>query len=247
MLDFEISETNIATLRPHGALSSSDFAKLTSAIDAYINENDKVPSLLIDAERMPHWDSLGAMRDHLHFVRNHHKLVKKVAFVGDTTALKILPLIADHFVSAKVRWFSSAKLDDAKRWAESSEDHPGAFEPIPGLPSDTIGVELQGIITSQDYRDMLVPLVDEKLNDHESLKILILAGDRFESYSERAAWDDIRFGFSHRANFSHIALVTDIGWLRHGAKLFAPLMKADLHLFDISEFDDAVSWIKAAG
>jgi len=46
------------------------------------------------------------------------------------------------------------------------------------------------------------------------------------------------------ADFGRIALVTDIGWMRTAARLFAPLMRAEMHIFALDEIEDARSWIK---
>ena len=82
-------------------------------LDTRINETDAVPNLVIVLDRLPHWDSLGALASHFEFVRVHQKVVRKVAVVGDSPLLSIAPEIANFLVSAKVRRFPSAKLEDA--------------------------------------------------------------------------------------------------------------------------------------
>ncbi|MEP6866925.1 MAG: STAS/SEC14 domain-containing protein [Novosphingobium sp.] len=244
MIEVDFCGDNIVMLTPKGNLTAEDFSELSVAIDGYINGTDKIPNLVIHAGQLPNWDDFRAIKEHMRFVRNHHRLVKKVAIIGDTLALKALPLLMDHFVAAKIRRFSEAKIAEALIWAKSSEDHPGNFELLDGFPADVVAVKARGIITSQDYREVLLPFVEKKLKGHARLKLLFVLDEDFDSYSEAAAWDDLRFGFSHIGDFSKIALVTDIGWIRHGAKLFSPLVKADIHIFDVAELDDARSWIK---
>jgi hypothetical protein len=244
MIEIEFSATNVVTVTPRGALGAKDFVRLTVAIDQYINQNDRIPNLIILVGKLPHWDSFSAFHSHLRFVRNHERLVKKVAIVGDSFAVRALPLLLDHFVGAKVRTFPEARLEKARHWAEAKEDHPGQFELLEGFPHDVVAVKAQGIITSQDYNDILVPLVDERLKTHDRLKFLFLLDEGFDSYSGAAAWDDARFGLSHWKDFSKIALVTDIGWIRHGARIFAPLARAEIHVFDVAELDKAETWIK---
>ncbi|MEO6152337.1 MAG: STAS/SEC14 domain-containing protein [Croceibacterium sp.] len=244
MIGIELSSPGVFTLTPHGALNPENFSKLTAAIDRYINENDRVPNLVIHVGQLPHWSSLAALSDHLCFVRDHHRLVKKVAIVGDSLAVRMLPGLMDHFVGAKVRNFQEARFDEARHWAEADEDHPGQFESLEGFPSDVIAIRARGIITSQDYREMLIPLVDQKLKTHDRLKFLFLLDQGFDSYSAAAAWDDARFGLSHWKDFSKIALVTDIVWIRHGVMIFAPLMRAEIQIFDVVEREKAETWIR---
>ena len=244
MIGIDSSVPNVVTLTPVGSLSADDFSQLTATIDRQINETNQVPNLIIHVGKLPHWASFRAFSQHLKFVRDHQRIVAKVAIVGDNFAVRTLPLLMDVFVSAKVRTFAEAKLDDARQWAEESDDHPGRFEQLDGFPLDVIAIKARGIITSQDYRDMLIPLVEERLKSQDRLKLLLVLDGDFESYSAAAAWDDARFGLYHLRDFAKIALVTDIGWVRHGARIFAPLMRADYRAFDVAELDDAKVWIR---
>lgn len=244
MIGIDFPFENVVAVTPEGALTEEDFDRLNRAIDEYINRHDAVPNILVHPHGVPHWASLSAMSRHLHFIKEHHRLVKKVAIVGDVGVLAVLPQLVDLFVSAKVRHFPEEKIEAAREWVRQEEDHPGGFELIDGLPSDVVGLKVSGIITARDYRDMLVPLVDAKLKSHDRLKFLVVIDDSFISYSPEAAWDDTRFGFSHWADFGRIAVVTDVGWIRTGARLFAPLMRAELHIFALDELEDAKSWIR---
>jgi len=244
MIDIDHSDPDIVILRPQGALSESDFAALASSIDDRINQTDKVPNLVICVGKLPHWDSIGALTRHFHIVREHQKIVKKVAIVGDSPLLSVAPEIADKFVQAKVRRFPESKLEEAKAWARSETDEPGRFEVIEGLPRDVVAIRAVGIITARDYREVLVPLVDEKLKTHDKLKCLAVLDDDFATYSGEAAWSDMKFGMKQGWKFSRIALVTDIGWLVKSAKMFALLMPFELETFPVAELEAAKEWIK---
>jgi hypothetical protein len=244
MIGIDFPFDNVVALTPEGALTEEDFNRVALAIDGYIDEHDVVPNILVHVHGIPHWASLSAMSRHFHFVKEHQKLVKKVAIVGDVGLLGVLPPLIDHFVGAKVRHFPEEKIAAAREWVRADEDHPGRFETIAGLPGVVVALKVSGIVTAKDYRDMLVPLVEEKLKTHDRLKFLVVVDDDFISYSPEAAWDDARFGFSHWADFGRIAVVTDIVWIRTATRLFAPLMPAELHIFALDELEGAKSWIK---
>jgi hypothetical protein len=244
MIGIDFPFDNVVALTPQGSLTEDDFDRVAQAIDGRINERDVVPNILVHVHGIPHWASLSAMSRHFHLVKEHQSLVRKVAIVGDIGLLAVLPPLVDHFVGAKVRHFPEEKIDAAREWVSADEDHPGRFEALEGLPGDVVALKVSGIVTSQDYRDMLIPLVDGKLTSHDKLKVLIVIDDDFISYSPEAAWDDTRFGFSHWADFSRIAVVTDIGWIRTATRLFAPLMPAELHIFALDELEEAKRWIK---
>jgi len=140
--------------------------------------------------------------------------------------------------------FPADHREAALDWVVAPDDHPGRFELIDGLPGNIVAVEVKGIVTAQDCEEMLMPLVTEKLKKHDRLNILLLAGEDFQSFSAGAIWDDTRFGLMHLADFGKIALVSDTGRMRHGAKLFAPFIRGSLHVFSLAELDDAKEWVK---
>lgn len=246
MVKIEFRESGkVAIVTPERDLSVDDIQTIAKTIDAHINSKDIVPNLVLCATHLPHWDSFSAMKQHFRLVRDHHRLIKKVAVVSDNLAMKALPYLMDHFVKAKVRHFSGSRMQAAIDWAESEEDHPGAFDLVDGLPDDVVGMKARGIITSQDYRDKLIPLIEGKLQEHDKLKLLMIFDDAFDSCSEGAAWDDMRFGFSHIGDFSKIAVVSDKDWIRQSMKLFAPLIRSDVHVFDVADLEEARAWIKS--
>lgn len=244
MIDLDLSDPELAVISPQGALSEADFTGLAEAIDNHINTTDSVPALVICVDKLPHWDSIAALTRHFHFVQQHHQLVRKVAIVGDSPLLAVAPEIANRFVEAQVRRFPSDKLDEAKDWARSQADDPGKFEVIEGLPRDVIALRAVGVITADDYRDTLAPMVKEKLAEHGKLKCLIVLDEDYATYSGGAAWEDMKFGFGHMSDFSRIAMVTDIGWLTNAAKLFMPLLPYDFKAFPLAELEAAKGWIK---
>jgi len=245
MMQIEINERDdIVIARPTGALSADDIDEFASKLDDYINEHDRVPNLVLHANSLSHWENFEALKDHLKLVREHHKLVKKVAVVSDSKLIWLLRPVADQFTRPKVRRFSERAFDDAVNWAKMADDHPGEFVLIDGLPSDVVGIDARGLITARDYDEVLMPLVESKLKQHEKLKFLLVAGNYFDGYSGGAMWDDVKFGMMHLRSISKLALVTDVDWLRHGTKLFAPLIPAEVMVFDLADLDDAKEWVK---
>lgn len=244
MLSIDIRvRDNIALISPDGAISTQDIERLAEQVDGYINESDKVPNLVIQTKGIPHWSDLEAMGKHLKFVRNHHNIVRKVALVSDSKLLWLAKSIVGNFTGAKVRQFPEEALDDAVAWAMVEEDHPGSVEVIGGLPDDVVGLDFRGLITAQDYSGSIQPVVEEKLERHDKLKMICVLGDYFDGYSAGAVWDDMSFGLSHFTTFAKLALVTDEEWVRQGAKVFGMLMPTDVMVFQNSQLDQAKAWI----
>ena len=234
---------NVFVVTPDGAITVDDIAGFNDRINTYINTHDQVPNLVVHASSLPHWKNFHALAAHFKFIKNHHTIVQKVAIVSDSKLLWLARIFVDHFTGAKVRRFPETAFDDAVGWVQMEDDHPGELVAIEGLPDDVIAFDAKGLITAQDYRNTLVPLVKTKLKAHDKLKLLFVVGDWFDGYSAGALWDDARFGVSHFTTFSKMALVSDVEWVRHSAKLFGPLMPTEVMVFHNSEIADAKSWI----
>lgn len=107
---------SILYVRPKSSLEQSDFAELARTVDPYITRTGGLAGLIIEVSTFPGWESLGAMAAHLRFVRDHHKHIRKVSVVTDSSLGKIAEQLASHFVSAEIRHFPAGQLEAAEQW-----------------------------------------------------------------------------------------------------------------------------------
>ena len=106
----------ILHLRPKAALTKEDFAQIAKTVDPQIEKAGKLAGLIIEMPGFPGWDSLGAMAAHFRFVRDHHKLVKKIAVVTDAKLGEVAEKLASHFVAATIKHFPAGQADAARKW-----------------------------------------------------------------------------------------------------------------------------------
>lgn len=122
MIEYELhTDTGILEVRPIHRLESTDFEELTRTVDAYLEETGELKGVLIRAESFPGWSDFAALLSHFRFVRDHHQRVKRVAAVSDSSVLKVLPLVARHFVKAEVKHFDQADRAAALKWLTAEE------------------------------------------------------------------------------------------------------------------------------
>ena len=121
MLDYSImAPEGILVLKPQAPLRKEDFIRLSAAVDSYLSDHAKIHGVLIQSRGFPGWENFGGFTAHMHFVREHHKKVERVAIVTDSQFAGIAQLIGKHFTSAEVRQFPFP--DDAKAldWLETA-------------------------------------------------------------------------------------------------------------------------------
>ena len=113
-----------------------------------------------------------------------------------------------------------------------------------GFPDNALGVDYIGHVTAEDYGSVLVPEIEKRLKRFGGVRLLVRFGSEFESLAPSAVWSDTKLGLSHWSEFSRIAVVSDIDWVRQSAKLFSPLLRGQVHVFSNDELDEAKHWIK---
>lgn len=121
MLDYSIMKPEgVLVLKPRAPLSKEDFAGLGAAVDAYLSDHAKLHGVLIHAKKFPGWESFGGFTAHMHFVREHHKQVERVAIVTDSPIAAMGEALAKHFTSAEVRHFPFADDGKALDWLKAA-------------------------------------------------------------------------------------------------------------------------------
>jgi hypothetical protein len=120
-LDYSIMKPEgILVLRPHAPLSEADFAGVSAAVDAYLSDHAKLHGVMIQSKGFPGWENFGGFTAHMHFVRDHHKKVERVAVVTDSAAGGIAESLGKHFVAAEVRHFPFPDDAAALAWLQAA-------------------------------------------------------------------------------------------------------------------------------
>lgn len=117
---------------------------------------------------------------------------------------------------------------------------------IEDMPDDVVAFELRGIITHDDYRDVIVPAMEAKLARYPTIRCLCVAGESYEGYELAAMWDETKFGLKNWFAFSKVAVVTDHDWLRGVTAVFGPLIPGEFRGYNLADLEAARQWITAA-
>jgi SpoIIAA-like len=115
------------------------------------------------------------------------------------------------------------------------------IEALDGLPAGVIGFEASGKIAAEDYRDVILPALEEAAKAGD-VRFLIVMRD-FDGITGGAVWQDLKVGFEHLRAWKRIALVTDIGWMSHLTDLFGWMTPGETKTFAVDEKDLAIQWV----
>jgi len=104
-----------------------------------------------------------------------------------------------------------------------------------------IGFEASGKLAAEDYRDVVLPAV-ENAAETGDVRFLIIMRD-FDGMSGGALWQDLKTGIEHLRSWKRVALVTDIGWMGHATDLFGWMTPGETKTFALDERDKAIQWL----
>jgi hypothetical protein len=113
---------------------------------------------------------------------------------------------------------------------------------IEDLPPDVLGLEASGKVTHEDYQNILIPKA-EAMMAKGPIKMLYVIGADFTGYELEALWDDSAFGVKHWHDFSRVAVVADLAWLRAAVSMFKPFFPSEVRLFRLADLAAEKAWI----
>jgi hypothetical protein len=133
----------------------------------------------------------------------------------------------------------------------TADPHAGegdvVIEVLKDFPDNVAAFACRGRLTKADYETVLIPAIEDKLKRHKKLRAYTeIAPDFAAGIEPGAFWEETKFGFSHLFDWERSALVTDVEWMKHAAKLYAFLgflIPGGIRAFPTAEAAKAREWI----
>lgn len=104
-------------------------------------------------------------------------------------------------------------------------------------------VRLSGVVTDIDYEQMLMPALDQAIEDHDRIRVLVIFDADFEDFTLGAMLDDARMGLRHWRGFDRLAVVSQRPWIRRATSGLGILLPCPVRVFPLEEADDARQWL----
>ncbi|MDH3590871.1 MAG: STAS/SEC14 domain-containing protein [Planctomycetota bacterium] len=115
MIEFQIvPDRNIIEFVIAGAITRDNLAPLLAACEKIIAEHGKI-RMLKQVRSIGHVD-LAAVWENLRFGFHHLKDLERVAAVADQAWMGNLAKLANPFLSAEMRFFTTDRIEDARAW-----------------------------------------------------------------------------------------------------------------------------------
>ncbi len=117
------------------------------------------------------------------------------------------------------------------------------FTPIADLPDTAVGFRAHGEIHAEDYKETLIPAIEDLIARTGEARVLVVLGPEWEGYSAGAMFADAKLGLEHLKAWERFALVSDAEWIHHVATLFGWLVPGEVRSYPYAELDAATAWV----
>ncbi|BCG63501.1 MAG: universal stress protein A [Methyloprofundus sp.] len=115
---------------------------------------------------------------------------------------------------------------------------------MPETEDNVLAVKATEMLTSEDYEAVFIPQLKQMIAQFGKIRVLFYLDKNFTGWELGAAWDDAVFGLQHRHDFEKVAVVGDQQWVAWATKVGSYFMDGQGATYKLSEFQDAVDWIK---
>ncbi|KHK96441.1 hypothetical protein LK09_15475 [Microbacterium mangrovi] len=116
------------------------------------------------------------------------------------------------------------------------------IEALSDLPSGTVGFRAHGVVTADDYRDVVEPALAAAHASAPAVNLVFIIGEDVERFSLGAMIQDAEVGAAPLSDWGRLAVVTDKHWIEGALNLFAGLFHGKVRVFPVSQEAAAIAW-----
>lgn len=105
-------------------------------------------------------------------------------------------------------------------------------------------ITVSGRVTAEDYELAVTPM-QAFIDRHGTIRLIEVV-ESFKGFDPSILWEGLKFDMRNIPHISHVAVVSDLGWIGPMSKAAGALISTDLRTFGLNELDAARDWIRTA-
>ena len=107
----------------------------------------------------------------------------------------------------------------------------------------TVELKVNGKVTENDF-DLISSRLEAFIKHHGTIKLIEII-DHFQGMEAGMILKGIRFDIKNLKHISHVAVVSDIGWISPISKAAGAFVSTKLRTFSMDQLEEARKWLDA--
>lgn len=104
-----------------------------------------------------------------------------------------------------------------------------------------IEIQVYSRVTQNDM-DKILPQVEAFIAKHGTIRMVEVI-EKFDGFDPGSLMDGLRFDMAHLKDVSHVAVVSDRGWIGMMTAAAAAVLPVTIRIFSMEELDAARDWV----
>lgn len=113
---------------------------------------------------------------------------------------------------------------------------------LDNLPQNTVGLEVNGEVTKDEYDSIVVPKMEQLANQQGEINYIVVLKSGITSFTTGVWWDDFKMAVKHYSKWNKIAVVTDQQLVENVTNIFGFVFPGQHRVFKLNELDEAITW-----
>lgn len=115
--------------------------------------------------------------------------------------------------------------------------------PIKPLPDNVIGFTAAEDVTADDFKNTVIPAVEEFMKDHKDLNYLLSLNTSITNFTVGSWLQDALLGLKNMTNWNRAAILTESKGIKIFTDVFSKVMPGEFRVYSHDNEGDAIHWL----
>ncbi len=113
---------------------------------------------------------------------------------------------------------------------------------VANAPENVAAFRASGSISEEDFKTVVLPNVQAKVNTFGELNYLFYIDTELENFSAGAWFEDALLGLKEMMNWNRVAIVTDEKSVQNFTDIFSVVLPGEFKSFPVEDLENALFW-----
>ena len=114
---------------------------------------------------------------------------------------------------------------------------------IVDLPSNIVGFKATGVVTENDFKEVVLPTVKQLVKKTDQLNYMLVLDTSVKNFNAAAWVNDTLMGIKYLTNWNRAAIISDLKAVKTFTDIFSKVMPGEFRVYEHKDQQEAVDWV----